>query len=136
MLYEFSRHSRVPTKANIKALLWFDLFAARLHAGDLAQMVERMVRIHEAQGSIPWISTFDLSSQPLVQTVTYEYVQYMLRWHMGKGRNSEMKNVYMGSQGSLRGLFHGFRSNLHGKVTGIDTRSSIHARADVSISGI
>ena len=26
--------------------------------GGLAQMVERMVRIHEAQGSIPWFSIF------------------------------------------------------------------------------
>jgi hypothetical protein len=56
-------------------------------------MVERMVRIHEAQGSIPWISTFLISLQPLVQFVTNEYVQYMLRLHMGKGRNSEMTNV-------------------------------------------
>ena len=31
---------------------------AIFNQGGLAQMVERMVCIHEAQGSIPWFSTF------------------------------------------------------------------------------
>ena len=30
----------------------------KLLNGGLAQMVERMVRIHEAQGSIPWFSNY------------------------------------------------------------------------------
>ena len=34
-------------------------------SGGLAQMVERVLSMHEAQGSIPWFSTFFFAHAPL-----------------------------------------------------------------------
>ena len=51
--------------------------------GDLAQMVERVLSMHEAQGSIPWFSTFLFSDFMLFKSLyllkilnkEYEYVK-------------------------------------------------------------
>ena len=51
--------------------------------GDLAQMVERVLSMHEAQGSIPWFSTFWFSDFMLFKSLyllnnlnkAYEYVK-------------------------------------------------------------
>ena len=43
---------------NQKLSLYSMQFVSIRIKGDLAQMVERVLSMHEAQGSIPWFSTF------------------------------------------------------------------------------
>ena len=53
--------------------------------GGIAQMVERMVRIHEVRGSIPLISTSDIREYRLV----LPNVIYTIQWRKGESKARE-----------------------------------------------